>query len=284
LVSKNATSSWRIPWAGLLIAAAVCLSGCAEVAARSPLYNFKVRANQMRNEIKVIRPGELGPFLEGVKDEKLRYVVYRSLEAQRSRLRGGRAQWTPLDLVSLTETSKMDMSADYQPLRGVAKRHHLWARLESMEPGQIGQMMDGPDAAAVVAWVEDFESEGRPQFEGRLNRHDFVALQRYAMDNLPAARSLLRYTFEQDQRPGQVAGLLGREWSDRQLTEIMRLWCSSEGWTPLAHAGELAPTEQRAVKVVLSRLERSSDPLRRREAKRWGEWFSRRLARLASRR
>jgi hypothetical protein len=269
---------------GLFLVAAALCSGCSEVAARSPLHNFKIRAKQVRNEVKVIRPGELGPFLEGIEDEKLRYVVYRSLEAQRVRLRGGQAQWMPLDIVSLAETTQRDMRASYEPLRAVAARHHLWARLEGLEPGQMGEMMDGPKVAGVIAWVEDFQREGRPLFEGRLNRHDFAALQRYAMEHLPDTRSLLRYTFEQDQRPGQVAGFLGRDWSEVQLTEIMRMWCNAEGWTPLAHAGELTTRERHAVQVALGRLQRSQDPLRRREAKHWSEWFSARVARFASRR
>ena len=48
------------------------LSGCGEVEARSPAHAFKVRSKQVRNEIKVLRPGELGPTLEGYTDEKLR--------------------------------------------------------------------------------------------------------------------------------------------------------------------------------------------------------------------
>ena len=282
--TKNAKAGLRRQWAGLLFVAFALCSGCSEVAARSPLLNFKIRAKQVRNEVKVIRPGELGPFLEGIEDEKLRYVVYRSLGVQRERLRGGQGQWMPLDIVSLAETTQRDMKASYEPLRAVAARHHLWARLEGLEPGQMGAMIDGPDGASVIAWVEDFQREGRPHFEGRLNRHDFSALQRYAMEHLPDTRSLLRYTFEQDQRPGQVAGFLGRNWSEAQLTEIMRMWCSAEGWTPLAHAGELTTRERHAVQVTLGKLERSQDPFRRREAKRWGEWFSARVAKFASRR
>ena len=34
--------------------------------------------------------------------------------------------------------------------------------------------------------------QGRPLFEGRMNRHDIAALQRYAMARLPDARALLR--------------------------------------------------------------------------------------------
>lgn len=267
----------------ILIVGAAALSGCSEVAARSPLLNFKVRAKQIRNEIKVIRPGELGPFLDDVEDEKLRYVVYRSLEAQRARLRAGQERWMALDIVSLLETSQRDINADYQPLRAVAQNHQMWAKLEGLEPGQIAALLDGPHAENVVAWIQDFQREGRPLVEGRLNRHDFAALQRYAMDRLPDTRSLLRYTFEQDQRPGQIAGFLGRDWSDKQLTEIMRMWCNSEGWTPLAHAGDLTARERHAVNVALGKLERAGDPLTRREAKRWGGWFSARVAKLASR-
>ena len=109
---KSAGSRSTVILAGWFVAGLLLLSGCSEVAARSPLLNFKVRAKQVRNEVKVMRPGELGPFLEGVGDEKLRYVVYRSLEAQRDRLRAGRAQWAELDIVSLMETSKKDMNAE----------------------------------------------------------------------------------------------------------------------------------------------------------------------------
>jgi len=275
LRTKLGIKSW-------LLAGLVVLSGCSEVAARSPLHNFKVRAKQVRNEVKVMRPGELGPLLEGVEDEKLRYVVYRSLEAQRDRLRAGREQWSELDIVSLLETARRDMNAEYQPLRAVAKSHHLWAKMEGMEPGQLAMMMDGSESEAVVSWVTDFKRQGRPHVEGRMNRHDIGALQRYAMNRLPDTRSLLRYTFEQDQRPGQVAGFLGRDWSEKQLTEIMRMWCNAEGWSPLAHTGELTARERHSVKVALGKLERSSDPLTRREAQRWGQWFNTRVANIAS--
>jgi len=278
--SAGSRSKWGLKvW---LLAGLVVLSGCSEVAARSPLHNFKVRAKQVRNEVKVMRPGELGPLLEGVDDEKLRYVVYRSLEAQRDRLRAGRDQWSELDIVSLLETARRDMNAEYQPLRAVAKSHHLWAKMEGMEPGQVAIMMDGADADAVVSWVTDFKRQGRPHMEGRMNRHDIAALQRYAMTRLPDTRSLLRYTFEQDQRPGQVAGFLGRDWSEKQLTEIMRMWCNAEGWSPLAHTGALTARERHSVKVALGKLERSSDPLTRREAQRWGQWFNTRVANIAS--
>ena len=282
-MSKSATALRKHScWKGWLLAGAVLLSGCSEVAARSPLHNFKIRAKQVRNEVKVLRPGELGPMLEDIDDEKLRYVVYRSLEAQRERIRAGRDRWTELDTVSLMETARRDMNAEYQPLRAVAKSHYLWAQLEGMEPGQLAMLMDGADTEAVVAWVTDFKRLGRPLIEGRMNRHDLASLQRYAMAGLPDTRRLLRYTFEQDQRPGQVAGFLGRDWSEKQLTEIMRMWCSAEGWSPLAHTGQLSARERHAVKVALGKLERSSDPLTRREAQRWGQWFSSRVANLAS--
>ena len=263
-----------------LVAGALALSGCSEVAAHSSLHNFKNRAKQVRNEVKVMRPGEVGTLLDGLNDEKLRYVAYRAIESQRERLRAGRDQWASLDTYALLETAKMDMNAEYQPLRGVAKSHFVWASLESMEPGLVSSMMDGPYADTVVSWIADFQRQGRPMMEGRLDRHDLAALQKYAMARLPETRSLLRFTFEQDQRPGQVAGFLSRDWSEKQLTEIMRLWCSAEGWSPLAHGGDLTARERNAVQVTLARLKQSTDPLIRREATRWKSWFDGRSARL----
>lgn len=268
---------------GVVLSLGLGLAGCAVVSAQSPAHNFKVKARQVRNEIKVIRPGELGPFFEKSEDEKLRYVVYRSLEAQRDRLRGGREAWSPLDLVALTEVSKKDMvGATYQPLRAVAEGHFIWATLEGLEPGQMAAMLDGPYADAVVTWVEDFKAVGRPNIENKLNRHDYAALQRYAMSRFPVSRGLLRWTFEQDRRPGQVAGFLGRDWTEAQITEVMRVWCSSEGWTPLAHGGELSPRERNAVKMAFERLDKSQDPLTRRESKRWAEWFANQSQKLVS--
>ncbi len=272
----------RGPLVGLLLCLSFVLSSCGDVSAHSPARNFKVKAKQVRNEIKVIRPGELGPFFDRHPDEKLRYVAYWSLEAQRERLRAGRSAWTALDTVALVETARRDMQAEYQPLRAVAAEHFVWARLEGLEPGQLVAMMDGPHAKSVVKWISNFESSGRPNLEGRLNRHDFAALQRYAMNGLPSTRGLLRWTFEQDQRPGQVAGFLGRDWSETQLKEIMRMWCNAEGWSPLAHAGELSPRERNAVKVAFDRLGKSKDPLTRREARRWNDWFQSRIKKVAS--
>ncbi len=272
-MSTVAPSRFRACLAAVLTAGVLTLTGCGEVAARSTLHNFKVRAKQVRNEVKVMRPGELGPMLDKLGDEKLRYVAYRSIEAQRERLRAGRDQWASLDTYALLETAKMDMNAEYQPLRGVAKAHYVWARLEGMESGLVAKMLDGPHAEAVVAWVADFQRQGRPHMEGRLDRYDLAALQQYAMSRLPETRALLRFTFEQDQRPGQVAGFLSRDWSEQQLTEIMRLWCSAEGWSPLAHGGELTARERNAVHVTLGKLTQSTDPLVRREATRWKTWF-----------
>ena len=65
------------------------------------------------------------------------------------------------------------------------------------------RLMDGPHSDTVAKWIKDFKREGRPNIEGRLNRHDFAALQRYAMQSMPDMRGLLRWTFEQDQRPGR---------------------------------------------------------------------------------
>ena len=62
-----------------LLAGALALSGCSEVAAHSSLHNYKNRAKQVRNEVKVMRPGEVGT-LDGLNDEKLRYVAYRAIE------------------------------------------------------------------------------------------------------------------------------------------------------------------------------------------------------------
>jgi len=275
-----ASSRLRVGLIAALMVGAASLTGCSEVAAHSTLHNFKIRAKQVRNEVKVMRPGELGTMLDGLDDEKLRYVAYRSIESQRERLRAGRDQWASLDTYALLETAKMDMNADYQPLRGVAKAHFVWASLESMETGLVASMMDGPHAEAVVSWIADFQRQGRPLVEGRLGRHDLAALQKYAMSRLPETRSLLRFTFEQDQRPGQVAGFLSRDWSEQQLTEIMRLWCSAEGWSPLAHGGDLTARERNAVQVTLGRLKRSSDPLVRREATRWNTWFDSRATRF----
>lgn len=273
--------SWvRVGLIAAAIGGAVSLTGCSEVAAHSSLHNFKMRAKQIRNEVKIMRPGELGTMLDGLDDEKLRYVAYRAVEAQRERLRAGRDQWASLDTYALLETAKLDMNADYQPLRGVAKAHYVWARLESMEPGLVATMMDGPHADAVVGWVADFQRQGRPLMEGRLDRYDLAALQKYAMARLPETRSLLRFTFEQDQRPGQVAGFLSRDWSEEQLTEIMRLWCSAEGWSPLAHGGDLTARERNAVHATLERLKQAKDPLLRREATRWKTWFDSRSTRL----
>ena len=280
---KNANIGIRWSLLGAVLSFGLVLAGCGDVSAHSPAQNFKIKARQVRNEIKVIRPGELGHFLEQSEDEKLRYVVYRSLEAQRERLRNGGDSWSPLDLVALTETSKRDMAgATYQPLRAVAKNHYIWAKLEGMEPGQIAELLDGSYADEIVAWVEDYKAQGRPNIEGKLNRHDYAALQRHALSQAPVSRGLLRWTFEQDRRPGQVAGFLGRDWSEAQIKEIMRVWCSSEGWTPLAYAGQLSPRERNAVKVAFERLDKSQDPLTRRESKRWAEWFSRRSQKLVN--
>ena len=215
-----------------LMAGATSLTGCSEVAAHSTLHNFKIQAKQVRNEVKVMRPGELGPMLDGLDDEKLRYVAYRSIESQRERLRAGRDQWASLDTFALLETAKMDMNADYQPLRGVAKAHYVWASLESMEPGQVARMMDGPHADAVVGWVADFQDKDVPSWRddwtGTTSQHcrstrwsGFPRRARCFGSPLSRTRDRVRCRLPQQG--------LERE----AVTEIMRLWCSAEGWSRL---------------------------------------------------
>ena len=58
----------------------------------------------------------------------------------------------------------------------------------------MSSMMDGPYADTVVSWIADFQRQGRPMMEGRLDRHDLAALQKYAMagSQRPAHSSGLR--------------------------------------------------------------------------------------------
>ena len=162
--SKGVRSVVRV---AALIGLGLWLSGCGEVEARSSAHNFKIRSKQVRNEIKVLRPGELGITLDGYTDEKLRYVAYRSLEAQRDRLRSGREEWSAVDIVALTETTRRDLRAEYEPLRAVAREHHIWALLEGLEPGMLVELMDGPHAEKVALWIQNFKRPGRPNLEGR---------------------------------------------------------------------------------------------------------------------
>lgn len=268
---------------GLFMGSSVSMTGCGDVVAKTNTDSFKVRARKVRIDVKGMRPGELGAYLDSQDDEKLRYVIYRKLESQRERMRSGKDRWMAVDIVALAETTRRDMNADYQPLRGVAKSHHVWARLEGFEAGQMRNLLDGPYVEQVIGWINEWGQSGRPIIEGRMNRHDVTALQEYAIDRLPDTRRLLRWTFEQDQRPGQIAGFLGRDWTEKELVRIMRMWCTSEGWTPLAHAeNTLTAKEKDAVVAAFVRLEGSSDPLVRREAKRWRSWFDARVSRLAA--
>jgi hypothetical protein len=268
---------------GLFLGSSLNVMGCGDVVAKTSSDSFKVRARKVRNDVKTLRPGELGSFLDSQGDEKLRYVIYRKLESQRERMRSGKDRWLAVDIVALAETSRRDMNAEYQPLRAVAKSHHIWARLEGFEAGQMRDLLDGPYVEQVVGWINEWGQGGRPIIEGRMNRHDVTALQEYAIERLPDTRRLLRWTFEQDQRPGQVAGFLGRDWTEKELVNIMRMWCTSEGWTPLAHAESTFTTREKdAVFAAFIRLEGSSDPLVRREAKRWRSWFDLRVSSLAA--
>ena len=268
---------------GLFIATGPGVAGCGDVVSDARANSFQARSRQVQNEVGVLRPGELGPFLDKQQEEKLRYVAYRKLESQRERLRSGGDRWMPIDIVALAERTRRDMKAEYQPLRALAEAHYVWARLEGFEAGQMQNLLEGPYVDQVLSWVNEWGQSGRPIMEGRMNRHDLAALQGYAIENLPDTRRLLRWTFEQDQRPGQVAGLLGREWTEGDLVKIMRLWCTSEGWTPLAHTVKgLTSRERDAVYVTLARLDASSDPLVRRESKRWRAWFDDRVERMAA--
>jgi hypothetical protein len=259
------------------------LSGCGDVSAAIGGQGFKAKAKAARIEGEQLRPGQVGGFLQENADDRIRFIAYKVLEQHRVRLRSGTDQWSPLDLVSMEEETMRDMDSSYAPLAKAARAQYIWTRLEGMEPGELAGLIRSEYNLELIAWIVDWEREGRPHIEGRLNRKDLEAVQTYAMARLPSARYLLRWSFEQDRRPGQVAGFLSRDWTDQQLVEILRMWCTSEGWSPLARGKQLEASEQQAVDATIARLEQSRDPLVRREAVRWKSWMVKRGNGLALR-
>ena len=225
----------------------------------------------------------MGSFLDTHSDERIRTVVYRVLVEQRERIRAGSSSWTALDLVAITEQSKRDVLSKNQALSKVARQQYVWSRLEGISPGELATLIDGPFTEEIVDWIVDWNRPGRPIIEGRLNQADHEAVQAWAAQHLPSSRYLLRWSLLQDQRPGQIAGFLSRGWSDQQLVEILRMWCTSEGWSPLAHAEKLLKTDKAAVEASLTRLDRSKDPLVRREASKWRQWLRRGQSRTKAR-
>ena len=114
--------------------------------------------------------------------------------------------------------------------------------------------------------------------EGRLDRHDLAAPQKYAMARLPETRSLLRFTFEQDQRPGQVAGFLSRTGA-RSSSQRSCVCGAARRGSPSPRRrlngarAECSPGDPRPAQAV-------DRPAHRREATRWKTWFDGRSARL----
>lgn len=259
------------------------MSGCGDVAASIGGQGFKAQAKAARIDGEQLRPGQVGGYLEANSGDKIRFIAYKVLEQHRVRLRSGGHQWNPLDLVAMVEETHRDMDSGYAPLAKAARSHYIWARLEGAEPGELAVLIRSDYALDIVPWIVDWEQGGRPHIEGRLNREDFEAVQTYAMARLPSARYLLRWSLEQDRRPGQVAGFLSRDWSDQQRVEILRMWCTSEGWSPLAKSKSLKSSEREAVRATLTRLEQSRDPLVRREASKWMRWIAKRDPGLARR-
>jgi len=270
-------------YARIVLVLGFLLSGCSGIHDAIGGSSYKSRAKAIRLEGEQLRPGDVGTFLRENSDEKLRFLAYKVLEQHRVRLRSGNTQWSPLDLVAMEEEAHRDMDSSYGPLSNVARQHYIWARLEALEPGELAGLIKSEYTLDVVTWIMDWEKPGRPQIEGRLNRKDYEAVQMYSMARLPSSRYLLRWSLEQDHRPGQVAGFLSEDWSDQQLVEILRMWCTSEGWSPLVHADTMRPSDREAVRATLSRLEQSRDPLVRREASKWRSWVVRRAPILARR-
>jgi hypothetical protein len=239
--------------------------------------DFKTQASEVHVEGAQLRPGQVGSFLHDIASERVRFIAYRVLEQHRVRLRSDGERWNPLDLVALEEESRRDMESGHAPLAKAARAQYIWARLEGLEPGELSDMVGGPYTLETIAWILDWQRDGRPQLESRLNAKDHAAVRAYAMARLPSSRYLLRWSLEQDTRPGHIAGFLSRDWTDQQRVEILRMWCTSEGWSPLAEPKTLELSELQAVRATLTRLQQSRDPLVRREAAEWGAWLRKRL-------
>ena len=125
--------------AGLLLGVGILLSGCGDVSASIGGTGFKARAKAARIEAEQLRHGQVGGFLHDNADDRIRFIAYKMLEQHRVRLRSGTEQWNPLDLVAIEEQSQRDMMSSYAPLAKAARAQYIWARLESLEPGELAE-------------------------------------------------------------------------------------------------------------------------------------------------
>ena|GEM_PF-5685931 len=234
-------------------------------------------AHSIRKDGEAVEPSGVGEYLDKYYAPRSRYVALRTLKQRRVALRTG-GQWSAEDLAVLEQVAEDALKSNHKPLRGLALDTLIWAKLEGVVPGQMADLLRHPDIppAELSEWLTDWEKPGRPPLEERLSEEDLAVIQDWAAARLPAGLPALRWALEQGGE-GAAAAFLARDHSDAALAEVMRSWCTTEGWSPLLNESGPSPDDRAALDAALHRLSKSEDPIFRREAVIHQEWVGRML-------
>ncbi len=231
-------------------------------------------SKEIRREGEALGPGGVGPYVEGYQAPRSQYVALKTLEGRRDDLREGE-RWVPSDLDAVEAAARENLQSDHQWLRELSRETLIWARLERLEPGGVARFMaEGVVPGGEVAeWLVDWERPGRPAVETRMNAADHQAVQRWAANSLPDGRRALEWSMEQ-MGPGAVESVFSQPLKPAAIDELLRGWCSTEGWSPLGADGKMSAADHAAVQLALDRLSRADDPLLHRQAEVYRSWIA----------
>ncbi len=222
-------------------------------------------------------PGGVGVYLEQYFASRSRFVALRTLRERRSELRVGE-RWPQEDLDALDVASLAGLNSTHKPLRSLALDTLIWVRLEGLKAGGFEAVLHAEEIppSVLMEWLTDWEKPGRPRLEERLSPEDHAALQDWAAARLPDGLPALRWSLEQGGQ-GAVGAFLSRERTDAHLAEVLRSWCTTEGWSPLLdHPGPSA-ADFAALSAALDKLLQADDPVLRREADVLRGWVDTRI-------
>ena len=268
-------------YGAVLLAAALALIGFWIQGMEIPVDIKSVRvdtamyARSIRKAGQGTEPGEVSAYLETYFAPRSRYVALKTLRDRRDELRLEK-RWSQEDLDAVEVTALESLQSSHRPLRELARETLVWATLEGMRPGQMAEVLDRTQVppAEMISWLTDWEKPGRPRLEGQLTQADYSAVQDWASTQLPAGLPALRWALEQSGE-GAVGAFLEREHTDANLSEVLRSWCTTEGWSPLLEKPGPSAQERATLDKTLERLTTSTDPVIRREAAMHQEWVAR---------
>jgi hypothetical protein len=271
----------RKRYGGILVAVALGLTAMWARSIEVPVDVRSIRIDTAMYAKSIVRageaaePGEVGAYLEEYYAPRSMYVALKTLERRRESLRAGES-WKDEDLAAVEVAAQEALKSSHRPLRALALETLIWAKLEGLAPGEMDGLLQAEEIppSTVIDWLTDWEKPGRPALEGRLNSEDLADVEDWSAGQMPAGLPALRWALEQSGE-GAVASFLARERPDRDTAEVMRAWCTTEGWSPLLEESGPTAADRVALDAALARLAQAEDPIVRREAVVHQEWVKR---------